>query len=134
MLLATQENYRFNPMRMGIEMLAQAAGLHMLQMTTTFAIPNVSSQRVHGFAASGSSGASPRIYLLNKMETSQTVQLRIPPELSSVTTAFSMVDTADHWGRLVTSSLVCSQGAQRASQMGIRVCEYRLPAVSFTMF
>jgi len=133
MLLATQEGYRFNPVRMGIEMLAQAAGLQMLSMTTVFTNPNVSVQRVHGFAASGNAGASPRIYLMNKMETPKKVQLQIPLGMGPLTTAFSMVDTSDHWGALVNSSVICAQAPHSEARTARRICEYELPAVSFTM-
>merc|ERR1712217_1016011 len=134
MLLATQEGYRFNPVRLGIEMLAQAAGLHMLPMTTSFVKSNASSQRVHGFAASDMKGSPPRIYLINKMETSMMVHLQLPPGMAPIARASSMVDTADHWGTLVSSAVTCAQTNQSATQMSRLLCVYELPAVSFTMF
>ena len=67
MLMATQESWRFNPMHIGFELLAKAAGTRMLDLATSFSNPDVHIERVHGFGSAA--GAVLRVFLINKMES-----------------------------------------------------------------
>jgi len=116
MLLASQEGDRFNPSAIGIGFLSAAANASMLNLTT-------SNPRVHGFAARTRDGdASLRVYVINKMETAQTLRLRLPAG-TSLEHGAAMVDTDDHWGTTRALTVDCSG-----------TCDLLLPAVSFSMF
>jgi len=129
MLLATAEGYRFNPMHIGLEMLAESVGMQMLRMTVNFTNPNVHIARVHGFAAGA--GSEQRVYLINKMQTAQLVRVELPARSAALTRATSMVDTTDHWGAKISSSISCTNVA-REDKPSLS-CNFELPPVSFTM-
>lgn len=117
MLMASAEDYRFNPVVMGMEMLATATNHTMLAVTT-------SNPRVHGFAARSKGGPKPylRVYLMNKLETSQVISLQLQPGAALLTQGEAMVDTDDHWGARVNVPVTCKDN---------RVCDFTLPPVSF---
>ena len=85
--------------------------------------------RVHGFAALDPSSHRLRVYLINKMEHTMRVLLRLPARWSADAkgdvgfSAASMVDTADHWGTRSSLQVACGGGA----------CVAELPGASFTM-
>ena len=129
MLLSSAHGWRFNPMHIGLELLAESAGLQMLNMSRpTFTNRNIHVDRVHGFAALDPSSHRLRVYLINKMEHTMRVRLRLPAQWSAdakgdvVFSAASMVDTADHWGTKSSLLVACGGGA----------CVAELPGASFT--
>ena len=122
MLLDTQAAYRMNPMHLGLALLFESANTTMLRLNTT-------APRVYGFAAredgpAGSPSSTTRVYLINKFEAAQAVQIAVPPSLGALARGTSMVDTADHWGAVQPTAVHCAAG----------VCSATLPAVSFTRF
>ena len=116
MLLSTAAGYRFNPMVIGLEMLASAANQTYLAVTTT-------QRRVHGFAARAAAAPFLRLYLLNKLEAPQAVRIQLPAGGAPLLFAEAMVDTDDHWGTRRALDVSCDGG----------VCEATLPPLSFTM-
>ena len=126
MLFAQEEGWRFNPVHIGLEMLAESSGLRMLNVTSKYTNPNVHIDRVHGFAAVGDGRL--RVYLINKMESVMSVRVTLPDaKYETGFTAESMVDTDDHWGARNTSISVSCDGT------GVGYCDVELPPVSFTL-
>eukprot|EP00947_MAST-08B_sp_MAST-8B-sp1_P001296 g1296.t1 len=149
MLLASQEDYRFNPSAMGLGLLSAAANnATMLNLTT-------SNRRVHGFATRGGGTRRARtrahgieataeateateatdtgdtgdviirVFLMNKMESEQHVRLQLPAG-GKLGRGEAMVDTDDHWGTMRALDVKCTAATG--------ACDLVLPAVSFSVF
>jgi hypothetical protein len=127
MLFSSGADWRFNPMHIGLELLAESAGHQMLNTSSYYSNPNVHTDRVHGFAARDGDTNQLRVYLINKMESTMSVRINLPESSTDrgKFTVVSMVDTEDHWALRNVSALpvLCSGGA----------CDVDLPQVSFTM-
>jgi hypothetical protein len=145
MLMDSSAAFRMNPMHLGMQLLARAtsnathnASFHAVEV-------GGGEKRVHGFAAAGGGGRALLLYLINKLEATesgaaagQAVRVTLPaafgaaaaPSVDGVAvaswaaTATSMVDTADHWGELDSSAAVTCTG---------NACDVVLPPVSLTL-
>ena len=121
MLMDSIAAYRMNPMHFGLELLARATNSTMRAVTT-------STSRVHGFAAKDMEQNTIRLYLINKLEQAQPVQIVLPDTQARVdgATIESMVDTDDHWGEIDASGTAAcgSNGA---------LCHAVLPPVSISV-
>ena len=95
MLLDSSHDYRMNPMHLGLTMLSRSTAMRMLALHS-------SSARVHGFAAKHQTTNALEYYLINKFEVSMPVVVRGGVKARTVQ---SMVDSRDHWGALVTSTV-----------------------------
>ena len=118
------DQYRFNPVHHGMEMMAQAQNQEMLRVHST-------GYRLHGFASRNASGAI-SVFLINKYNgTSQKVRLTLPPGGVSPSSVITLEDDApttvqgsEHWGVLrAPKEISCAQN----------VCEFELPPLSFSM-
>lgn len=119
MLMATNEGpYRFNPSSIGLQMLANAGGHTMLNVTTD-------ESRVHGFAARSEDGKKPylQVFLINKLTEECVVSLKLPAGSAMLVEGEVMVDTADHWGAQQPLDVECNTESH--------LCTFQLPAVSF---
>jgi hypothetical protein len=119
------DQYRFNPVVHGMEMMALAQSQQMLQVTS-------SGYRLHGFASRNASTGALQLFLINKYNgTSQKVRLTLPegavPPSSVVTLADDAAATiqgSERWGTVrPPQKLLCVAG----------VCEFELPPLSFSM-
>jgi hypothetical protein len=132
MLLESTAGFRMNTMHLGFEMLAQAQNRSYLKL-------NTSAARVHGFATiaestapTGTGGALLQIFLINKYDALQDVQVTLPSTLAwraldpSGLEIRSMVDTADHWGQRTMPTPVSCNSARA-------LCECTLPPLSFSV-
>ena len=120
----------------GFEMLANAQNKSMLNLSST-------AQRVHGFATWVPLSNAVELFVINKFEEAQNVTIDLPTALHECavasdghpvqhvctkvvpvppTQAVSVIDTDDHWGTQVQSSIACVA----------HECTLLLPAVSFT--
>lgn len=99
-------NYRYNPMSIGFEMLAKAQGGKMLEMTDTGDVS------VYGMAVEKNDEIL--VYLLNKSETIQNSTIDFQSIRSLISTQFDggtvLVDTPDNYGNSIAISAV-SQGS-----------------------
>eukprot|EP00448_Togula_jolla_P017521 CAMPEP_0170575298 /NCGR_PEP_ID=MMETSP0224-20130122/3790_1 /TAXON_ID=285029 /ORGANISM="Togula jolla, Strain CCCM 725" /LENGTH=427 /DNA_ID=CAMNT_0010898075 /DNA_START=153 /DNA_END=1436 /DNA_ORIENTATION=+ len=93
MMTASLSGHRWNPMRLGMDMLRPAAGGSMYNLST-------STGQVHGFAAMDATDDVLRIFVLNKLEAPRRASISVGGA-SSLEFAEAMVDTEDHWGRRV---------------------------------
>jgi uncharacterized membrane protein len=117
MLLDTKAGFRMNPMHLGLELLATAQNQSMLKI-------NTSAPRVHGFACRKEGSGEIRVFLINKYEAQQKLRVVLPAGTNELKSVVSMVDTADHWGKVTEAQKVaCVSG----------VCELAVPSVSFSM-
>ena len=125
MLLDTNASFRMNPMHHGLEMLARAQRKSLLKINGT-----ADGYRVHGFATRNETGPGPgpgagpdAVFLINKFEVEQKVNIALGSPAAELGHVISLVDTDDHWGALAGSRSQCTAG----------VCELVLPPVSFSM-
>ncbi len=91
-LLDTTDNYRRNPQTLGWELLAVAQGATMVESGS-------SNPYVYGFTAKTTTNIM--VYLLNKTESAQTIQIAFssnPPDETQPASGVSVVDSADHFG------------------------------------
>ena len=114
------EGYRFTPMQLGLRWLFAAAG-------TTYVPLNTSNARVHGFAATTSASPHLRVFLINKMESEQTVSLHLGGLTTLISSGVAMVDTSDHWGAEQPVAVACTAGPPA-------MCEATLPPIAFIAF
>ena len=119
------EQFRFNPVHHGMEMMARAQNQSMLAVST-------SGYRLHGFASRPAGGSTVQLWLINKYDAPpQKVKLTLPAGATAPTTVVSLLDDADgsvplaqRWGtRTPPTPLDCTAG----------VCELVLPPLSFSM-
>ena len=124
MLMDVTEGFRFNPVHHGLELLAKAQNLPQHQLNTT-------EIRVHGLATVKKEvdSVEASIYVINKLESVAQTTVHLPTALVNFhdlsITAQSLVDTADHWGKLeanASSTALCTNST----------CEIHLPPVSFS--
>ena len=118
------DQYRFNPVRHGMEMMAQAQSQAMLQV-------NSSGYRLHGFASRNVTTGALQLFLINKYNgTSQKVRLTLPEGAVAPDSLVTLADDAaaavpgsQRWGTLrPPQKLDCVAS----------VCEFELPPLSFS--
>lgn len=98
---SAKENYRFNAMHFGFELLAKAQGGNMLEMTHLNG-----NKSVYGFAAQ--QGEEYLVYILNKSNDSQEVVLNLNTNNKKslvCTEAKSMVNSKDKFGKMIDTAL-----------------------------
>ncbi len=112
-------NYRYNPMSVGFEMLAKAQGGKMLEMTDTGDVS------VYGMAVEKNDEIL--VYLLNKSETIQNSTIDLQSSISLIATTFiegtTLVNTEDLYGESISISAV-------PTESNSFTCS--LPAMSYT--
>ena len=114
-------NYNFNPMSIGFEMLAKAQGGNMLEMTD-----DAGHVSVYGFAAEKDDDYL--VYLINKSDTNQNTTINfqstnlIAPEFLQ---GIVLVDTPDHFGNLIPIN---------ATNQGSNTFTCNLPSISYSRF
>ena len=98
---SARENYRFNAMRFGFELLAKAQGGHMLDMTSL-----MDNKSVYGFTAKKENEVL--VYLINKSNKTQNINLNFNGKNESkliFSEGKSMVETNDEFGKLISISM-----------------------------
>lgn len=96
---SARENYRFNAMRFGFELLAKAQGGAMLEMTHL-----KGNQSVYGFAAK--KGDEYLVYILNKSDNNQELVLNFNNKQKLVfVDGKSMVNTQDKFGKMISTAI-----------------------------
>lgn len=96
---SARENYRFNPMHFGFELLSKAQGGNMLKMTDLDG-----NKSVYGFAAK--KGDEYLVYILNKSHDNQEVALNFNDKQKLVfVEGKSMVNTQDKYGKMISTEM-----------------------------
>ena len=90
-LMSGINDFRLNPLHLGMDLLADAQGGTMLEVTSD-------NNSVYGFAAKVKSETL--IYLINKTESPQKVAISLSQGKARAKSARVMKDTPDHWGKL----------------------------------
>lgn len=117
------DQYRFNPVAIGMELLSSAQNQSMLKVATT-------GYRLHGFAGRDEGTSTMQLWLMNKYDgTPQKVKLTLPEGVAGLTTITTLLDDeaddvplASRWGSTTTTPVTCMSG----------VCEFVLPPLSFS--
>lgn len=100
---SARENYRFNAMRFGFELLAKAQGGEMLEMKQLN-----NNQSAYGFAAK--KGDEYLVYLLNKSDEDQEITLDFNNNQKLICIdGKSMTNTKDNYGKLISTEVNSSK-------------------------
>ena len=100
-LISGPNKNRLNPISLGMELLADAQGGEMLELTTDNA-------SVYGFAAKVKGYTL--VYVINKTETTQKLVLSLSQGKVRSASARVMKDTSDHWGEIIRLKVKVSGG------------------------
>jgi hypothetical protein len=117
-LINHQQNYRMNPVHLGLGLLANAQGTMLVESSSDHL-------QVYGFTAKTADEVT--VYLLNKSQVAQPVNISVAGvdlDYSNAAVATTMVDTVDKWGEYVTTAITYAVVSDKFTGT--------LPALSYT--
>ncbi|MBF0198707.1 MAG: hypothetical protein HQL32_13405, partial [Planctomycetes bacterium] len=114
-LICKMNEYKKNPLHMGMELLAEAQGGEMLELVSD-------NKYTYGFAALKDKLLM--VYLINKSKENQSVKFNITGAQVKSGQAIIMEDTKDHWGELTKKRI-----SKKGSDFVINI-----PGLSYSQF